>query len=97
MQAIIGDIQEAGWSVKVPRENEQISDQDLKNIFDKVDRNRDLLVNRMVTVDEYQLQESVFNNLIYIRSCVLHASSCVNNLKLMSRKYVEIFWYNWTQ
>ena len=55
MQAIIGDIQEAGWSVKVPRENEQISDQDLKNIFDKVDQNRDLLVNRMVTVDEYQL------------------------------------------
>ena len=55
MQAIIGDIQEAGWSVNVPRENEQISDQDLKNIFDKVDRNRDLLVNRMVIVDEYQL------------------------------------------
>ena len=41
MQAIIGDIQEAGWSVKVPRENEQISDQDLKNVFDKVDPNRD--------------------------------------------------------
>ena len=39
---------EAGWSVKRPRENEAISDQDLKNVFDKVDMNRDLRVNRMV-------------------------------------------------
>ena len=47
-QAIIGDLMEAGWSVKRPRENEAISDQDLKNVFDKVDMNRDLRVNRMV-------------------------------------------------
>ena len=47
-QAIIGELMEAGWSVKRPRENEAISDQDLKNVFDKVDMNRDLRVNRMV-------------------------------------------------
>ena len=52
-KAIIGDIQEAGWSVKIPRENEAISDQDLKNVFDKVDRNRDRLVNRMVRTFAY--------------------------------------------
>ena len=34
MQAIIGDIQEAGWSVKVPREN-------VKNVVDKDDWNTD--------------------------------------------------------
>ena len=49
--AIIGDIMEAGWSIKRPRENEAISDQDLKNVFDKVDRNKDLKVNRMVGGD----------------------------------------------
>ena len=49
--AIIGDIMEAGWSIKRPRENEAISDQDLKNVFDKVDRNKDLRVNRMVGGD----------------------------------------------
>ena len=45
--AIIGDIQEAGWSVKRTRENEMISDQDLLHVFSKVDRNQDLRVNRM--------------------------------------------------
>ena len=50
-QAIIGDLMEAGWSVKRPRENEAISDQDLKNVFDKVDMNRDLRVNRMVETE----------------------------------------------
>ena len=45
---IISDIQEAGWSVKRTHENESISDQDLQHVFDKVDRNKDLYVNRMV-------------------------------------------------
>ena len=72
---IIADIQDAGWAVKVVRENEMISDQvaaeniwrrkkstqsifllscpfwyaqDLKHVFDKVDRNKDEYVNRMV-------------------------------------------------
>jgi len=44
---IIADIQGAGWAVKVVRENEMISDQDLKHVFDKVDRNKDEYVNRM--------------------------------------------------
>ena len=34
IQAIIGDIQEAGWSVKVPREN-------VKNVVDIDDQNTD--------------------------------------------------------
>ena len=35
-KAIIEDLQEAGWSMKKPRENEKISDLDLRHIFDKV-------------------------------------------------------------
>jgi hypothetical protein len=58
--AIIADIMEAGWAVKRVRENERISDQvclslispspgqDLLHVFEKVDRNRDNFVNRMV-------------------------------------------------
>ena len=45
---IIEDLQEAGWSMKKPRENEKISDLDLRHIFDKVDLNQDSYVNRMV-------------------------------------------------
>ena len=71
---VIADIQDAGWNVKVVRENEMISDQvlpkefakeyfnqinfpprclnvyaqDLRHVFDKVDRNKDEFVNRMV-------------------------------------------------
>ena len=60
---VIADIQDAGWTVKVVRENEMISDQvgaknistksnvyaqDLRHVFDKVDRNKDEFVNRMV-------------------------------------------------
>ena len=48
-QAIIEDLQEAGWSMKKPRENEKISDLDLRHIFDKVDLNQDSYVNRMVS------------------------------------------------
>ena len=47
-QSIIGDIQEAGWSRKMPRENEAISDQDLRYVFDKVDLDRDNKLNRLV-------------------------------------------------
>ena len=47
-KAIIEDLQEAGWSMKKPRENEKISDLDLRHIFDKVDLNQDSYVNRMV-------------------------------------------------
>lgn len=50
-QAIIGDIMEAGWSVKKPRENESISEQDLRNLFDKVDKNKDSRLNRMVLLE----------------------------------------------
>ena len=50
-QAIIGDIMEAGWSVKKPRENESISEQDLRNLFDKVDKNKDSRLNRMVFLE----------------------------------------------
>ena len=46
---IIGDIQEAGWSVKRPRENETISDQDLRHVFCKVDRDKDERLNRRVS------------------------------------------------
>lgn len=46
---------EAGWSVKRPRENEAISDQDLKNVFDKVDMNRDLRVNRIVETEKKEM------------------------------------------
>lgn len=49
MQDIIEDIQEAGWTVKKARENDRISDRDLRHIFDKVDVNRDTYVNRMVS------------------------------------------------
>ena len=49
-QYIIEDIQEAGWSVKKTRENERISDLDLRHIFDKVDLNRDNYVNREVII-----------------------------------------------
>ena len=45
---IIGDIQEAGWSVKKPQENMSISDQDLRHVFDKVDRDKDNRLNRSV-------------------------------------------------
>ena len=45
---IIEDLQEAGWSMKKPRENEVISDLDLRHIFEKVDLNQDSYVNRMV-------------------------------------------------
>ena len=48
LQAIIEDIQEAGWSIKKARENERISDLDLRHIFEKVDINQDCYVNRMV-------------------------------------------------
>ena len=48
-QDIIEDIQEAGWTVKKARENDRISDRDLRHIFDKVDVNRDTYVNRMVS------------------------------------------------
>jgi hypothetical protein len=61
LQGIIADIMGAGWAVKVVRENERISDQvivmaftsfkgfqDLQHVFDKVDSNKDLHVNRMV-------------------------------------------------
>ena len=34
--------------MKKPRENEKISDLDLRHIFDKVDLNQDSYVNRMV-------------------------------------------------
>ena len=34
--------------MKKPRENERISDLDLRHIFDKVDLNQDSYVNRMV-------------------------------------------------
>jgi len=44
---VIADIKDAGWAVKVVRENEMISDQDLRHVFDKVDRNKDEYVNRM--------------------------------------------------
>ena len=46
-QAIIEDLQGAGWAMKKPRENEKISDLDLRHIFDKVDLNQDCYVNRM--------------------------------------------------
>ena len=49
LQDIIEDIQEAGWTVKKARENDRISDRDLRHIFDKVDVNRDTYVNRMVS------------------------------------------------
>ena len=75
---IIADIQDAGWAVKVVRENEIISDQavaknicqgifhqnssfpnlcvqDLKHVFDKVDRNKDQYVNRMVSTKKKHL------------------------------------------
>ena len=42
------DLQEAGWAMKKARENERISDLDLRHIFDKVDLNQDSYVNRMV-------------------------------------------------
>ena len=35
--------------MKKPRENERISDLDLRHIFDKVDLNQDSYVNRMVS------------------------------------------------
>ena len=35
--------------MKRPRENESISDQDLRHVFDKVDINRDERVNRRVS------------------------------------------------
>ena len=47
-QAIIEDLQEAGFSIKKTRENERISDLDLRHIFEKVDINQDQYVNRMV-------------------------------------------------
>ena len=47
-QAIIEDLQGAGWSIKRARENERISDLDLRHIFEKVDVNQDHYVNRMV-------------------------------------------------
>ena len=47
---IIEDIQEAGWSVKKIRENEKISDLDLRHMFDKVDRDHDGQVTRMVRI-----------------------------------------------
>eukprot|EP00090_Calanus_glacialis_P030812 TRINITY_DN50104_c0_g1_i1.p1 TRINITY_DN50104_c0_g1~~TRINITY_DN50104_c0_g1_i1.p1 ORF type:complete len:196 (-),score=57.81 TRINITY_DN50104_c0_g1_i1:42-629(-) len=56
---IIEDIQEAGWSVKKSRENEKISDLDLRHIFDKVDRNHDQQVNRMVN------GWTIFGNLLF--------------------------------
>merc|ERR1711879_276653 len=45
--AIIEDLQGAGWSIKRVRENEKISDLDLRHIFEKVDVNQDQYVNRM--------------------------------------------------
>ena len=51
-KAIIEDLQEAGWSMKKPRENERISDLDLRHIFDKVDLNQDSYVNRMVSKEK---------------------------------------------
>ena len=35
--AIIEDISEAGWSVRMPAKNERISDMDLRHVFEKVD------------------------------------------------------------
>ena len=52
---IIGDIQEAGWSVKRPRENEAISDQDLRHVFDKVDTDRDKQLNRRVSQHSFEI------------------------------------------
>lgn len=46
--------------MKKPRENERISDLDLRHIFDKVDLNQDSYVNRMViTLNE--TSESLLN------------------------------------
>ena len=68
---------EAGWSVKRPRENEAISDQDLKNVFDKVDMNRDLRVNRMVgrDLDGQVFSPPISNSCQKTFECDLHLIS----------------------
>ena len=48
IKEIVEDLQGAGYSIKKTRENERISDLDLRHIFEKVDVNQDNYVNRMV-------------------------------------------------
>ena len=47
---IVEDLRGAGYSIKKTRENERISDLDLRHIFEKVDVNQDNYVNRMVGI-----------------------------------------------
>ena len=67
-QAIIEDLQEAGWSMKKPRENEKISDLDLRHIFDKVDLNQDSYVNRMVSSVKREEGENYCSSILQARN-----------------------------
>ena len=82
-KAIIEDLQEAGWSMKKPRENEKISDLDLRHIFDKVDLNQDSYVNRMV-ISVMEKRGDIFSPIFFVhvayRKCDWHAAIFASSL-----------------
>ena len=47
-QYIIGDLRDAGWSVRRVRENDSISDNDLYHVFKKVDIDNNQEITTMV-------------------------------------------------
>ena len=63
--------------MKKPRENEKISDLDLRHIFDKVDLNQDSYVNRMV-ISVMEGKENIFP--VAYRKCDWHAAIFASSL-----------------
>ena len=63
------------------RENEKISDLDLRHIFDKVDRNNDQQVNRMVS---RRLNQKISELRIRSRRCDLLVDTFASSLGLIS-------------
>ena len=64
--------------MKKPRENEKISDLDLRHIFDKVDLNQDSYVNRMVSSVRERREKLL--RFFFFRKCDWHAAIFASSL-----------------